>query len=165
MTAEQAVAVLTALDEAGCWTCVEGGWGVDALAGRQTRPHRDLDVAVDAAQESVVLGVLERLGYAVETDERPTRVELAAPGRGRVDLHPLHFGEDGDGIQLGPAGERWCWPAASFTSGTILGRRVRCVAAAQQIEWHQGYEPRATDLADLAVLRRLRPSCESGLDS
>jgi hypothetical protein len=29
------------------------------------------------------------------------------------------------------------------------------VSAAQQIEWHQGYEPRATDLADLAVLRGL----------
>ena len=27
---------------------VNGGWGVDALVGRQTREHGDLDVFVDA---------------------------------------------------------------------------------------------------------------------
>lgn len=25
---------------------VDGGWGVDALLGRHTRPHRDLDIAL-----------------------------------------------------------------------------------------------------------------------
>jgi lincosamide nucleotidyltransferase A/C/D/E len=25
---------------------VDGGWGVDALLGKQTRPHADLDIAI-----------------------------------------------------------------------------------------------------------------------
>ena len=25
---------------------VDGGWGVDALLGKQTRPHKDLDIAI-----------------------------------------------------------------------------------------------------------------------
>jgi lincosamide nucleotidyltransferase A/C/D/E len=29
-----------------------GGWGVDALAGRQTREHRDLDVMVPAHRDA-----------------------------------------------------------------------------------------------------------------
>lgn len=155
MSAAEVIAVLDALEAAGYWVCLEGGWGVDALAGRQTRPHRDVDIAVDAAQEAVVLDVLEQLGYAVETDWRPTRVELAAAGRGWVDVHPLTFGPDGDDVQIGLHGERYRYPAAVFVTGRLLDRPVRCLSAAQQLEWHQGYELRSADHADLAVLREL----------
>ena len=54
MAATEVVAVVAALERSGCRVWLEGGWGVDALAGRQTRAHRDLDVAIDAAQEAVV---------------------------------------------------------------------------------------------------------------
>jgi hypothetical protein len=47
--AEDVTGILDALDEAAVTHWIEGGWGVAALAGRQTRPHRDLDLAVDAA--------------------------------------------------------------------------------------------------------------------
>jgi lincosamide nucleotidyltransferase A/C/D/E len=63
ISAEQMLAVLDALEGAGCWVSLEGGWGVDALVGHETRPHRDLDVDVDAAQETVALAALARLGY------------------------------------------------------------------------------------------------------
>ncbi len=155
MTAAEVVAVLDALAAAGCPAWLEGGWGVDALAGRQTRAHRDLDLAVDATQEAAVLAALGDLGYAVETDERPTRVELAAPGRGWVDVHPVTFDADGTGIQVGPHGERWVYPAACFTTGTVAGRAVGCISAMQQIAWRSGYELRAVDHHDLAVLHRL----------
>ncbi len=36
--------VLAALSALGCRFWLEGGSGVDALVGRQTRAHRDLDV-------------------------------------------------------------------------------------------------------------------------
>jgi lincosamide nucleotidyltransferase A/C/D/E len=45
--------VLADLTEAGCSVWVAGGWGVDALVGRQTRLHRDLDLALDARNETV----------------------------------------------------------------------------------------------------------------
>jgi hypothetical protein len=84
----EVIGVLADLAEAGCAVWVAGGWGVDALVGRQTRLHRDLDLAVDARNETVALRVLERRGYRVETDWRPIRVELIAEGRGWVDVHP-----------------------------------------------------------------------------
>ena len=98
-----------------------------------------------------VLAVLG--GYVVETDWRPNRVELAAPGRGRVDVHPLTSDVDGHRYQAGLHGERHRYPAGCFVVGSVLGRPVRCLSAAQQIAWHQGYEWRDVDLADLALLR------------
>ncbi|MPQ96855.1 amino acid transporter [Modestobacter sp. I12A-02628] len=155
MPATEVLAVLEALERRGCWVALEGGWGVDALAGRQTRLHRDVDVDVDAAQERVALSVLEELGYAVETDQRPTRVELVAPRGRRVDVHPLRFDAAGDGVQTGLCGEQYRYPATSFVTGCIDGRPVRCLSVAQQIEWHAGYAPRESDRADLVVLHDL----------
>jgi lincosamide nucleotidyltransferase A/C/D/E len=154
-TVVEVVAVLEALAAARCWVALEGGWGVDALADRQTRPHRDVDLDTDAARLGDVLGLLAGLGYRIETDLRPHRVELTAAGGGRVDVHPLTFDAEGNGYQAGPQGERWELPAASFVTGRILGHPVRCLSAAQQVEWHAGYEQRDSDHADLAVLREL----------
>lgn len=155
MSAAEVGVVLDALEDAGCRVWLEGGWGVDALVGRQTRPHRDLDLAIDAQQEAGALASLERIGYRIETDWRPTRVELVAPGRGWVDLHPVAFDAAGDGVQIGPEGETYDYPADGFTTGTIGGRVVGCVTAVQQVAWHSGYELRDVDRADLEQLRRL----------
>jgi Aminoglycoside-2''-adenylyltransferase len=95
MALAEVLVVLQALDIVGCRYWLEGGWGVDALVGRQTRPHRDLDVDFDAAYEAEALAALQELGYVVETEWRPNRVELVAPARGWVDLHPLLLDEDG----------------------------------------------------------------------
>ena len=88
MPLAEVLAVLGALREAGCRVWVAGGWAVDALVGRQIRAHRDLDLAIDVTDEERALGILQRRGYAVETDWRPVRLELAAAGVGWVDLHP-----------------------------------------------------------------------------
>src|SRR5262245_14097539 len=49
MPPESARKLLTAFDAHGVAVCVGGGWAVDALVGRPTRRHADLDVWVDAA--------------------------------------------------------------------------------------------------------------------
>src|SRR6478672_2893398 len=46
MSAEDVVAIVTRLQRAGLPVWLDGGWGVDALVRRQTRPHDDLDVVV-----------------------------------------------------------------------------------------------------------------------
>lgn len=155
MSVEQVLAVLDVLERAGARVWLDGGWGVDALVGRQTRPHRDLDLALDARDEDAALIALGTLGYEIETDERPTRVELAVPGERWVDLHPLTFEAGGDGIQWGPAGERWVYPAACFVTGSLGGRAAGCISAAQQVLFHSGYELRDKDRHDLALLRGL----------
>ena len=101
LTAAEVLRVLGALGAAGLRSWVGGGWGVDALLGRQTRVHRDLDLALDATHTPLDLAIntLEVLGYRVETDWRPTRVELAAPTERWVDLHPVVFDDQGTGWQ------------------------------------------------------------------
>jgi lincosamide nucleotidyltransferase A/C/D/E len=156
MSAGELVRVVDALEAAGCRGWLEGGWGVDALVGRQTRPHRDLDLDVDAAEADEALEVLAGLGYRVLADHRPHRVELVHPERGLVDLHLLTFDATGDAVQQGEHGERWPCPAAAFTTGQVHGRAVGTLTAAQQIAWHEGYELRDVDRADLVHLRRLQ---------
>ena len=116
-------------------TCVDvqvwvgGGWGVDALVGRQTRVHRDLDLAVDARHEAAAFSVLASLGYDVETDWRPVRVEFVAHGRGWVDVHPVEFDLDGRGRQADTDGGFFDYPPDAFTEGMIEGVRLPCFVA------------------------------------
>ena len=126
--------------------------GVDALVGRQTRLHRDLDLALDAGNETVALRVLERRGYRVETDWRPVRVELVAEGRGWVDVHPVVFDATGHGRQADIGGGKFDYPPEAFDQGTLGGMGVPCLSRDMQLRFHTGYQPRAIDLVDLALL-------------
>lgn len=155
MDAADVLLVLDRLERAGVRVWLDGGWGVDALVGHQTRPHRDVDLALDVRQQAAALAALRDLGYGIATDERPTRVELAAPGDRWVDLHPLAFEATGDGVQTGPAGERWVYPAGCLVTGRLSDRTVGCLSAAQQIVFHQGYPLREQDVHDLALLHSL----------
>ncbi len=51
MQLETVTALCRAFETAGLAFWIDGGWGVDALLGRQTRPHSDLDLAVHLADE------------------------------------------------------------------------------------------------------------------
>jgi len=155
MSLAEVTSVLRGLNEAGIRYWLEGGWGVDALVGHQTRPHRDLDVDLDSTQETQALDVLTQLGYAVETDWRPNRVELIAPGRGWVDLHPLLLDQDGNVRQAALGGGFHVFPTPCFTVGHLGGLKVPCVSAAAQLTFHQGYQLRAEDRHDLNLLERL----------
>jgi lincosamide nucleotidyltransferase A/C/D/E len=150
--------VLTAFEDAGIRHWIAGGWGVDALAGRQTRPHQDVDLAFDASAEEAALAVLAKLGYAVRTDQRPARVELAAPGDLVVDLHPVRFGPDGAGLQADLADGCFRYPPSAFTSGSLGGRRVGCLSAEQQLAFRQGYPLREVDHLDISLLQGMARS-------
>ncbi|HUN37128.1 MAG TPA: hypothetical protein VMU95_34450 [Trebonia sp.] len=156
MEAEEVLQVLDALDAARIRHWVGGGWGVAALAGRQTRQHRDLDLNVDMADLSRCLAVLGDLGYAAETDWLPSRIELRAAGDRWVDVHPVAFAEDGSGRQPDLDGGFFEYPPDAFSRGIIAGRSVGCLSAGQQRIFHDlGYEHRPQDIHDLAQLDAL----------
>ena len=146
--------VLDALEEArvACW--LEGGWGVDALVGRQTRPHRDVDLDIDASQEPLALRVLTGLGYQIQTDWRPNRVELTA-ATGWVDVHPLLFDPKGNARQPGLDGGFHDFPRAYFVTGSLAGRTVGCFSVEAQLRFHTGYDLRPEDAHDLRQLDTL----------
>ncbi len=150
MTAEQVLGVLDQLAALGCDAWVDGGWGVDALLGRQTRPHGDLDLVIPAATLERVRTALEREGFAVLLDELPSSISFRHPDGREVDLHPVEPTPDGGGDQVQRDGSRWHYGAP--TTGTIGGRDVRCLTAETQIRAHDGYELDEGDVADMRLL-------------
>lgn len=59
MRSDQVVELLDRIEPLATTVWLGGGWGVDALAGRETRPHGDLDLCVDGPS---LASVLEMLG-------------------------------------------------------------------------------------------------------
>lgn len=155
MQAEDVIALLYEFKDRGfaCW--ISGGWGVDALAGVQTRTHQDLDMAVDASQLAEILAYLTERGYQMTVDWLPVRAEMTSPAGLKVDLHPVAFDAEGNGRQA-DFGDAWFdYPANQFTTGKIAGVTIPCIGIALQINFHQGYTPREIDLQDLQTLTRL----------
>jgi len=58
ITQQDAIDLLDRFEAVGIEVVVDGGWGVDALPGRQTRPHLDLDIALPAADGSKISALL-----------------------------------------------------------------------------------------------------------
>ncbi len=134
---------------------IEGGWGVDALFGKQTREHRDIDVDFDCNQEEDLIYLLKNLGYSIVLDERPVRMELYHDTYGYMDIHPFIIGEN-EIKQVNPQGGFFLFNKEWFTTSTFQGRKIPCFTLEAQKLFHSGYELRAEDILDLKNLERLR---------
>ncbi|WP_435303955.1 nucleotidyltransferase domain-containing protein [Streptomyces phaeoluteigriseus] len=154
VTGDEVLEILEALRGSGSDVWIGGGWGIDALLGRQTRPHRDLDLMHRQEQEPTVVAALSQAGFVESLDWRPARfVVTDATGR-EIDLHPLVFAPDGSATQASlEPGRPFVYPAACFVTGTIRHSTVPCLSAEQQVYFHQGYEPTDRDRQDMARLR------------
>jgi lincosamide nucleotidyltransferase A/C/D/E len=153
MAAEDVLALLEGLSEAGIRVWLDGGWGVDALLGRQHRTHDDIDLVVGLAQVAELIKHVEGFGYAVVESVLPTRLVLQAPGA-QIDLHPVTFDHAGNGWQsrASPDGSDCLYPADGFTVGHINGVEVSCLGPEVQLAHHSGYAPRQLDRDDMARL-------------
>jgi lincosamide nucleotidyltransferase A/C/D/E len=152
ISAEEVVDLLDRLEAAGVEASVAGGWAVDALLGRVTREHGDLDLAVDASEIDHAIEALDTGGLSVEVDERPARLALG-DGRRSVDLHPVRWEADGTGRQSTGAGGEFVYPPGSSRAvGRIGSRDVRCLTPELLVTFHLGYEPRDIDRNDMAAL-------------
>ncbi|WP_436758385.1 nucleotidyltransferase domain-containing protein [Streptosporangium sp. V21-05] len=149
--------VLALLRDAGCEVWVAGGWGIDALVDRITREHRDLDLVHRVEREPLLIRTLESAGFAEQPDVspgRPARFVMTDRDGDDLDLHPLLFASDGSAVQrIDAAGGISSHPPDCFVTGVIDGVRVPCLSAAQQVHFHQGYDPGDRDLHDMALLR------------
>lgn len=135
---------------------VAGGWGVDALAGRQSRIHRDLDALVQNESVEPIRKMLISAGFSVTTDWLPVRIEFSDAQRDRhLDVHPIFADGRGGWWQHGVGNTRFEYPAVSLTTGHIGATTVQCLTVSKQRDLHAGYEPRGEDIHDLGVLDAL----------
>jgi lincosamide nucleotidyltransferase A/C/D/E len=155
MTAGDVVEILELAAAAGVGIWLEGGWAVDAVLGEQTRPHRDVDVLIDAADAPTLLALLTARSY--ERTHHPSdsdwNFEYQDPAGRVVDVHLLYLDETRTGGRMGDSPAAPVLPTGSLAGwGRIGGRRVACVAPEWQVAFHTGYPPDADDWADVRRL-------------
>ena len=133
---------------------LDGGWGVDALLGHQTRLHQDLDIAIQEKDVQRFRAMVENDGYReIKLDiARPHNFVLGDGSGHEIDVHVMVLDARGDGI-YGPIenGERY--PAESLTgTGTIAGEAVNCISPEWAVKFHCGYELKEKDRKDVVAL-------------
>ena len=147
--------VLDLLDNMKIQYWLDGGWGVDALYGKQTRTHRDIDIDFDAQYHDELLTLLQKKGYLIETDCYPNRIELHSEKLGYIDIHPFVLNSDGTSKQADLNGGWYEFQPDFFGTAVLEGRTIPCISLKAQKVFHTGYELRDKDIHDLAILERI----------
>ncbi len=157
LAALDAVELVDGLCAAGVTAWVDGGWGIDALLGEQTRPHADLDLALPTRQWASAHEVLRAQGFDIVRHDGPHNSVLLGEGGRLVDLHAFDdtttlVGDDGV-ERYGPDG--LAYEVDGFGGvGSIAGRQVACMTAAFQMGSHTGYEVDDGDWHDVRLLHQ-----------
>lgn len=150
ITENDAIALIACGREAGIELFLDGGWGVDALLGRQTRAHDDIDLFVERQAGVCYADLLRQRGF--EQVARPYTTDshmVWEDAEGRVvDLHLFDYAADG-AIRF----ENAIYPAGVFgATGRIGTQTVRCIPPAEQVEFHRGYDFDENDVHDVRML-------------
>ena len=133
---------------------IDGGWGVDALLGEQSRPHEDLDFLIEKADSARLVEAIRQLGFKdVHTsDHTQWNFVMGSTSGKKFDFHVIEPSADGN-YTYGPADDPIQVTAESIdATGTIGGRPVRCPTATFQIDSHSGYRLKQKDIDDVTAL-------------
>ena len=149
MTANDAVEIIKLMEENDIVVIVDGGWGVDALLGEQTRTHEDLDVAVFHKDVPKIRALLEARGYQdVPRDDTRDCNFVLGDDQGRLfDIHSCTFDEAGNNI----FGVEYPYDSL-MGSGSINGYPVRCITPDWMVKFHVGYKLDENDYHDTRLL-------------
>jgi lincosamide nucleotidyltransferase A/C/D/E len=91
---------LDLFDSLGISVWIDGGWGVDALLGNQTRVHQDLDIVLPEADAAALRAALFEFDHVdiPRDDTRAWNFVMGQPGVRQIDFHVVVFDQSGDGI-------------------------------------------------------------------
>ena len=157
MEAQEAATFYREVQALGVDLWIDGGWGVDALLGRQTRPHADLDIVLEAKDCDAVVQILLEKGYkdVPRDDRRPCNFVLGNDQGKEIDFHIVVFDAEGNGLYGPPGDLEGLYPADAFQGrGQIGGVAVKCMSPEYQLENHCGYAIRAKDVHDVMALAK-----------
>ncbi len=149
MSGDAAVELLQLFDRHGIAVVVDGGWGVDALLGKQTRSHGDLDIALQHKDVPKLRALLEARGYkdVPRNDTRDCNFVMGDEQGHEVDFHSYTFDAYGKlvfGVE---------YPSDSLTgTGSIQGYPVKCILPEWAVKFHSGYALDENDYHDVSVL-------------
>lgn len=133
---------------------IDGGWGVDALLGEQTRKHGDLDIAIEQRHVDDLESALIAKGYEriKREEERPHNFVLGDNHGHQIDFHVVVLDEAGNGI-YGPPENGEKFPASSLKGkGKIGDLEVKCISPEDMVIFHTQYEPDQDDYHDVKLL-------------
>ena len=154
ISTEDALNIYDFLSTNGIQVWLTGGWGIDALLGEQTRPHKDLDLIMlldDVVRTQELLG---GEGYNLKMlweENRPaldskgnqvaTAFVLQDPNGREFDAHAMVLDDQGNGVPAWEEAEGFTFTKADLSGlGRIGGYEVQCITAKSQMVCHTGYE-------------------------
>jgi hypothetical protein len=148
-------------DEAGAELWLRGGWALDFLLGRVTRPHGDIDLFVWAADAPGFVDLLARHGYE-EGGGPPPEMQRNLAKNGE-ELHMTLLERNDLGVVT--AGGRWAdkpWPEGMLDGPVCELGGVRCRVISPEAQlWAKvevpkalGHPQREHDPQDIELLRR-----------
>lgn len=149
MTAEDVIAFVQLLARHRIEVFLDGGWAVDALLGEQTRPHNDLDIALQHKDVPQVRALLEARGYkeVPRDDSWECNFVLGDDEGHEVDFHSYTF-DEADNHIFGVK-----YPFDSLTGrGAIKGIPVKCISPEWMVKFHTGYKLDENDYHDVKAL-------------
>lgn len=154
MTASEVIEVLNRLDAMEVEVWLHGGWGVDALLCEQTRPHADLDLILRVADVPAMRAALAEIGFRHVEGVPESNFVLRDGREGEVDVHPVRFDAEGNGVYRMENGDDWPFPATGFVgNGRVADHDVKCLTADVEMLCHsEGYIPGETDFHDMHLL-------------
>ena len=91
MSGDTVVELMQLFDQSGIEVFVDGGWGVEALLGEQTRSHLDLDIALEHKHVPKLRALLEARGYrdVPRDDTRDCNFVMGDEQGHEVDVHSI----------------------------------------------------------------------------
>lgn len=168
VSVKDAIKIYKSLSDDNIQIWLTGGWGIDALLGEQTRPHKDLDALLLVDDMVRMREILSRDGYRLKelwsenswvVDKKgvktATAMVLQDPEGRQFDAHAIRLDNQGNGI-----------PAWNDTKGLILkkedlsgegfiaGIPVKCISPSMQVIGHTGYKLPEKQLHDLELLHK-----------
>jgi lincosamide nucleotidyltransferase A/C/D/E len=150
MNKQDAIELLTAIENLDIDVYLDGGWGVDALLGRQTRVHNDIDIFIEVKHTATITEFLRSRGFREIVKDFTTahHTEWHDDIDRTIDLH-LFEQKDKETLVF----EYNEYSAEVFQGrGKIGDMNVRCLTAEAQVAFHQGYEHDENDKRDVLAL-------------
>ena len=139
------------LENIGIEVWIDGGWGVDGLLGKQLRPHKDLDIALQWKDVPKLRETLAAKGFKQVREDSQWNFVLSDERGREIDVHAFVYDDKGNVV------EGIMYPAESLTgTGIIDDRSVKCISPKYVVEfispwiykWPEKYLPAVSALCE-----------------